>query len=150
MSRQAVYKWIGRYSKSGMQGLKIHKRGRPKGTQLEPWQSAQIVKIIRNYCPDELSMPFFLWTRDSISALIFEKFNIKLSRWTVGRYLAQWGFSPQNLHAVRLNRTQKLLSVGLSPNTQPSRRQLESKRLLSIGAMRWVYDLTTTWEGLMV
>lgn len=95
VSRQAVYKWIGRYSKSGMQGLKIHKRGRPKGTQLEPWQSAQIVKIIRNYCPDELSMPFFLWTRDSISALIFEKFNIKLSRWTVGRYLAQWGFSPQ-------------------------------------------------------
>ena len=72
VSRQAVYKWIGRYSKSGMQGLKIHKRGRPKGTQLEPWQSAQIVKIIRNYCPDELSMPFFLWTRDSISALIFE------------------------------------------------------------------------------
>ena len=47
------------------------------------------------YCPDELSMPFFLWTRDSISSLIHQKFNIKLSKWTVGRYLDKWGFSPQ-------------------------------------------------------
>jgi transposase len=40
-------------------------------------------------------MPFFLWTRESIGLLIRNKFNIKLSKWTVGRYLANWGFSPQ-------------------------------------------------------
>ena len=40
-------------------------------------------------------MPFFLWTRESIGLLIKKKFNIKLSKWTVGRYLANWGFSPQ-------------------------------------------------------
>lgn len=95
VSRQAVYTWIKKYSESGKNGLKIHKRGRPKGTQLQPWQSAQIVNLIKNYCPDELSMPFFLWTRESVGLLIFEKFKIKLSRWTVGRYLANWGFSPQ-------------------------------------------------------
>jgi transposase len=95
VSRKAVYKWIKTYSKSGKNGLKIRKRGRPKGCVLEPWQSAQIVKIVKDYCPDDLSMPFFLWTRDAISELIQLKFNIKLSRWTVGKYLKKWGFSPQ-------------------------------------------------------
>ncbi len=95
VSRQSVYNWLEKHSKSGKKGLKIHKRGRPKGTQLQPWQSAQIVNLIKNYCPDELSMPFFLWTRESVGQLIKNKFKISLSKWTVGRYLANWGFSPQ-------------------------------------------------------
>ena len=95
VSRQSVYNWVKKHSESGASGLKIHKRGRPKGTQLQPWQSAQIVNIIKSYCPDELSMPFFLWTREVVGLLIQDKFKIKLSKWTVGRYLAKWGFSPQ-------------------------------------------------------
>lgn len=95
VSRKSVYKWVKAYNKSGENGLKNCKRGRPKGTQLKPWQCAQIVKIITDYCPDELSMPFFLWTRESVALLIHQKFNIKLSKWTVGRYLDKWGFSPQ-------------------------------------------------------
>jgi len=95
VSRQSVYNWIEKHSKSGKQGLKSHKRGRPKGTQLQPWQTAQIVNLIKNSCPDELSMPFFLWTRESVGQLIKNKFKISLSKWTVGRYLAKWGFSPQ-------------------------------------------------------
>jgi len=70
VSRQSVYNWIKKHSESGTSGLKIHKRGRPKGTQLQPWQCAQIVSLIKNNNPDELSMPFFLWTRDSVGALI--------------------------------------------------------------------------------
>lgn len=95
VSRQSIYNWIEKHSKSGKKGLEIHKRGRPKGTQLQSWQSAQIVNLIKNSCPDELSMPFYLWTRESVGLLIKEKFNIKLSKWTVGRYLSKWGFSPQ-------------------------------------------------------
>src|ERR1700684_2097931 len=70
VSRQSVYNWIEAHSKLGKKGLKIHKRGRPKGTQLLPWQSAQVVNLIKNSCPDELSMPFFLWTRESVGTLI--------------------------------------------------------------------------------
>src|SRR5271169_3823056 len=62
VSRQTIYNWIRRHSESGKKGLKTCKRGRPKGSQVNSWQSAQIVKIIMNSCPDEFSMPFFLWT----------------------------------------------------------------------------------------
>lgn len=95
ISTRSLYNWIKAYKLSGAKGLKIRKRGHPGGSQLKNWQSAQIVKIIKNYCPNELSMPFFLWTRESVGMLIQKKFNIKLSKWTVGRYLANWGFSPQ-------------------------------------------------------
>ena len=38
---------------------------------------------------------FFYGLVKSVGLLIQEKFKIKLSKWTVGRYLANWGFSPQ-------------------------------------------------------
>lgn len=95
VSRQSIYTWIRKHSQSGDKGLKIHKRGRPQGTQLKPWECAQVVNLIMNYCPDELSMPFFLWTRESVALLIFNKFNINLSKWTVGRYLTKWSLTPQ-------------------------------------------------------
>jgi transposase len=95
VSRQSVYKWLKAYEKDGENGISIDRRGRPKGTQIKPWQCAQIVYFIKNHNPDELSLPFFLWTRDVVSLLILQKFGIKLSKWTVGRYLANWGFSSQ-------------------------------------------------------
>ena len=95
VSTRSIYKWVKAYKCLGEKGLKICKRGRPEGSQLKPWQSAQIVKLIKNYCPDDLAMPFSLWTRESVGLVIKNKFNIKLSKWTVGRYLSNWGFSPQ-------------------------------------------------------
>lgn len=95
VSRQSVYRWLKTYEENGEDGIAGDKRGRPKGTQMKPWQCAQIVCLIKNNNPDDLSMPFFLWTRDSVTLLILEKFGIKLSKWTVGRYLADWGFSSQ-------------------------------------------------------
>jgi transposase len=95
VSRKSVYNWLKAYNEFGEDGIEIHKRGRPKGTLLKPWQCAQVVYLIKKYKPDELSMPFFLWTRESVGMLILNKFKIKLSKWTVGRYLEKWGFSSQ-------------------------------------------------------
>jgi transposase len=93
--RQSVYKWLKAYEEHGEDGISHDRRGRPRGIQLKPWQCAQIVALIKNYCPDELSLPFFLWTRDSVALLILQKFGKKLSKWTVGRYLEIWGLTPQ-------------------------------------------------------
>jgi transposase len=95
VSTRAIYNWLTAYKHSGHKGLKIRKRGRPEGIQLKPWQCAQIGGTIKNHCPDEVSLPFFLWTRASVGLLIKNKFQINLSKWTVGRYLDRWGFSPQ-------------------------------------------------------
>jgi transposase len=54
-----------------------------------------VVRLITDRCPDQLKLPFFLWTREAVRDLIEQRFGIRLSVWTVGRYLQRWGFTPQ-------------------------------------------------------
>jgi len=95
VTRQAVGKWMRAYREGGAKRLKAKKRGRPKGGSLLPWQAAQIAKAVVDRCPGQLKLPFYLWTREAVAQLIERKFGIRLSIWTVGRYLGHWGFTPQ-------------------------------------------------------
>ncbi|MFQ5757135.1 MAG: IS630 family transposase [Acidiferrobacterales bacterium] len=69
----------------------------PAGTalRLAPWQAATIVRLLTERCPDQLKLPFALWTREAVRDLIAHRFGLRLSVWTVGRYLKRWGFTPQ-------------------------------------------------------
>lgn len=95
VTRQAVGKWVKKYREGGARALRARKRGRPSKSSLLPWQAAQIAKAVVYRYPEQLKLPFYLWTREAVAELIERKFEIRLSRWTVGRYLAQWGFTPQ-------------------------------------------------------
>jgi transposase len=95
ISRTAIYNGLARFRKGGQRALRSRKRGRRKGIQLKPLQAARTVRMITDRCPDQLKMPFALWTREAVGQLIEEKFGITLSVWTVGRYLARWGLTPQ-------------------------------------------------------
>ena len=95
VSNKAVGQWVLAHRKHGDKALKAQKRGRPKGGSLAPVQAAQTVKAIVDKTPDQLKLPFCLWTREAVARLIEERFDILLSVWTVGRYLAKWGFTPQ-------------------------------------------------------
>jgi transposase len=95
VTRQAIGRWVKKYREGGEKALRAKKKGRPKGRSLEPWQAAQIAKAVVDHYPEQLKLPFYLWTRDAVAELIEKRFGIRLSRWTVGRYLSRWGFSPQ-------------------------------------------------------
>jgi len=62
---------------------------------LAPHQAATAVRLIMGRCPDQLKLPFALWTREAVQHLLRERFGLEVSVWTVGRYLKQWGFTPQ-------------------------------------------------------
>lgn len=51
--------------------------------------------MIKDKLPDQLKLPFGLWTREVVQGLIQRRFGIELSRWQVGRYLKSWSFIPQ-------------------------------------------------------
>jgi transposase len=96
ISRQAVNGWMKVYTAQGATGLKAKTRGRPKGKgRLQPWQAGKIVQSIEGRCPDQLHLPFYLWTRQAVAELIERRYGIRLSVWTVGRLLNNWGFTPQ-------------------------------------------------------
>jgi transposase len=93
--RQTVDRWVKRHRESGVKALKAKPKGRPKGSSLLPWQAAQIVRTITERRPEQFKLPFYLWTREAVAQLIEQRFGVRLSIWTVGRYLAHWGFTPQ-------------------------------------------------------
>ena len=95
VTRHAVDKWVKTYREGGWDALKAKRRGRPKGGALKPWQCAQIARIVVDKHPEQLKFPWFLWTREAVGALIERKCGVRLSVWTVGRYLRRWGFTPQ-------------------------------------------------------
>ena len=96
VARQTVARWMKMYRTKGKRALKAHKQGRPRGhTKLKNWQAATTVRIITDNTPDQLKLPFVLWTREAVRDLVSEKFRINASLSTIGRWLKRWGFTPQ-------------------------------------------------------
>jgi len=95
VSRTSIDRWLGLVALGNINSLKSKRRGRPKGTRLAPHQAATTVRLITDRCPDQLKLPFALWTRQAVQQLLAERFGLEVSVWTVGRYLAQWGLTPQ-------------------------------------------------------
>lgn len=95
VSRVAVNKWCRRAETKGTAALAKGKRGNRTGQILKGTQAATICNIIRDNCPDQIKLPFALWTREAVQQLILQKFGIELAVRTVGDYLARWGFTAQ-------------------------------------------------------
>ena len=88
---------IHKYKEGGMKALMPQKKGRRSGTcmRLTAEQSKVIQTAIIDKDPDQLKMPFALWTRKAVKELIKDKFGIDMPIRTVGDYLKRWGFTPQ-------------------------------------------------------
>lgn len=95
VSRTSIHAWLGKFSQRGGAGLASRPRGRPRRSRLAGHQAATTVRLIADRCPDQLKLPFALWTREAVAQLIAERYDIRVSVWTAGRYLKKWGFTPQ-------------------------------------------------------
>jgi transposase len=95
LSKSVVSKiWV-RYKRGGSNHLRSRKRGTRVGKKITGEQAEAIRRLIRKKLPDQLGLPFGLWTREAVAQLIAQKYSISLSRWQVGRYLKGWGYTPQ-------------------------------------------------------
>ena len=108
VTRQAVAKWVKAYRQGGSKALRTKRQGRPRGRggRLRPWQVAHLVRTIIEQLPDQLNLGDALWTRENVALLVRRQFGVRLSRWTVGRYLVRWGLGVQKFrHYVLRNRS---------------------------------------------
>lgn len=92
-----VSKWVRAARVGGRQRLRAGRRGRRPGEQLAltARQQAVVVRTIREKNPDQLRLPFALWTREAVRDLIERRYRLRLAIRTVGDYLRRWGFTPQ-------------------------------------------------------
>ena len=97
VSRRFVGKWLGLRERDGDAGLDGGKRGRRPGEQmvLDVKAAERIRRKIADKCPDQLKLPFALWTREAVRDLILKDAGIRLSLQAISNYLARWGMTPQ-------------------------------------------------------
>lgn len=92
-----VQGWQKKYNIFGSKALKSKRRGRSTGEhrRLSQAQEAGIQKMICDTTPDQLKLPFALWTRQAIVKLVQDRYGIKIPVRTMGHYLKRWGYTPQ-------------------------------------------------------
>jgi len=97
VNRRFVGEWVKAEKVLGPSALAGKTRGRRPGEQkaLTAGEEAKIRKFVADKCPDQLKLPFALWTREAVAVLIERKTTKRLSLKVVGRLLASWGMTPQ-------------------------------------------------------
>ena len=97
VNKNSITNWIKAYKKHGSQGLVSKTRGLKLGENrlLDCAQEKQVQKWIVDKMPDQMKLPFGLWTRKAVQELIRNQFGVKIAIRTVGDYLKRWGFTPQ-------------------------------------------------------
>ena len=97
LSYPAVRATVDRFESGGWSAIRPACRGRARGEgrTLTSVQEAVIQRIIIDKRPEQLKMDFFLWSRAAVGHLIEQEYGIKLHVRSIGKYLARWGFTPQ-------------------------------------------------------
>lgn len=97
LSRTGVFDICKRHAEGGAKALRDAIGGRQtgEGRRLTAAQEAEVRKLICDKTPDQLKMPYALWTRGAVAELIEHRFGIRLPVRTMGLYLSRWGFTPQ-------------------------------------------------------
>lgn len=92
-----VSEWFKLYKIEGCSGLKDNKRGVKSESKkiISKNQEIQIQKMIIDTMPDQLKLPYALWTRKAVKELVLREFGISVAINTMGDYLRRWGYSPQ-------------------------------------------------------
>ena len=93
----SITNWWKSYQAYGSKGLKGKKRGAKSENKklLSKIQEQEVQKMICDVMPDQLKLPYALWTRKAVKELIEREFSVVLAITTMGDYLRSWGFSPQ-------------------------------------------------------
>ena len=97
MHVRTVRQWGQHRREHGIKSLLADARGREvgDGRTLQKEQEKEIQKLIRDKLPDQLKLPFALWTRKAVAQLIESRYALRLPVRTMGEYLKRWGFTPQ-------------------------------------------------------
>jgi transposase len=128
LARGTVSRLVSMYRKGGEEGLRVLQRGRPPQGKLKGHQAATLVRLITDRHPEQLKLPFVLWTREAVRQLIFRRYSIRYSRTQVGRYLARWGFTPQKPIRRAYEKDDKAVETWLKKEYPLIRKKAQAER----------------------
>ncbi len=86
-----------KYQRGGLKAIKPGVRGRQQGAQriLSQEQEIALQKLLVDKNPQQMKLPFALWTRDAVRMVIKQRYKLEIPLRTISDYLHRWGFTPQ-------------------------------------------------------
>src|SRR3712207_2672191 len=95
--RQTVNTWVKRHREQGEGGLLDGRRVSPRRGKglLTADEASQVRAWIVEQTPDQLELPFALWTSRAVRELIARRLAKRLGLTAVQLYLRRWGLTPQ-------------------------------------------------------
>lgn len=148
VSSRAVFKWLATFAESGQHGL-LAKDGSGRPPKVGPEQMQWIADTVRNNTPNQLRFEFGLWTLRLIGHLIERQFGMTLSLPTLGKIMAQLGFTAQRPLYRAYQQDATLVERWLAYELPALRARAKAKgaRLLFAdeASMRSDYHAGTTW-----
>ena len=93
----SITNWVKKHKVLGLKGLVDNKRGvKSEDVKLlTARQEKEVQKMILDTMPDQLKLPYSLWTRKAVKELVEREYGITMAINTMGDYLRSWGYSPQ-------------------------------------------------------
>lgn len=127
--------WIRRYNQGGMEALKIGKRGRRsgEGRKLTVAQETKLQEIVVGKSPEQMQLPFALWSSTAIRLLIRDQWHIDLPQRTISAYMKRWGYTPQKATKQAYEQSDKATQQWLD-ETYPS---IKKRAALCGGEIFW-------------
>lgn len=97
LSMTGVFNICTRFDAGGAKALHDKAGGRKVGEhrRLTATQEAELRWLICDKTPDQLKMPYALWTRGAVAELVEHLYGLRLPVRTMGLYLSRWGFTQQ-------------------------------------------------------
>ena len=97
VQRQTVNIWLQRYRAQGADGVLDGRRVSPRRGKgvLTADEAGKVQGWIRDRTPDQLKLPFALWTSRAVRDLIALRFGKTLGLSTMQLYLQRWNMTPQ-------------------------------------------------------
>ena len=139
VQRQTVNIWLQRYRAQGADGVLDGRRVSPRRGKglLTAAEAGQVQGWIRDRTPDQLKLPWALWTSRAVRDLIGQRFDKPLGLSTVQLYLQRWGMTPQKPLARARERQPAAIAAWLERHYPAI-----AKRAKAEGAAIWWGDET--------
>jgi transposase len=104
LSRTGVFDICKRHEDGGAKALRDAVGGRKVGEfrVLTAEQEREVQRLIRDKTPDQIKLPYALWSRAAVAELIAARFGIRVPVRTMGTYLKRWGLYAAKADSARL------------------------------------------------
>ena len=130
VQRQTVNAWLRRWRERGEEGVLDGRRVSPRRGKglLTAEEAGRVRRWIADRTPDQLKLPFALWTSRAVRDLIALRFGKTLGLSTVQLYLKRWGLTPQKPLARAKQRSPAAIAAWLATTYPAIARRAKAER----------------------